>query len=62
MQFMGQCLANADKADVSMGRREKLFRTLVAIVQTRLGSALAKAVPVSLQRRIKRFLTRKPLH
>ena len=62
VQFMDQSLANAQKTDVLMGRREKLFRVLVGVLQTRFGSALAKLVPVSLQRRVKRFLTRKPFH
>ncbi|WP_157680637.1 glycosyltransferase [Marinobacter nauticus] len=62
MYFMGECLANAEKADVLMGRRERLFRILVKIVQTRFGSFVAKAFPVSVQRNIKRYLTRKPLH
>lgn len=62
MQFMDHSLANAQKTDVLMGRREKLFRMLVAIVQTRFGSALARVVPVSTQRYVKRKLTRRPLH
>jgi len=62
VQFMDHSLANAQKTDVLMGRRERLFRVLVAILQTRFGSALAKVVPISVQRRVKRFLTRKPFH
>jgi len=62
VQFMDQSLANAQKTDVLMGRRERLFRVLVAILQTRFGSALAKVVPIPIQRRVKRFLTRKPFH
>ena len=43
-------------------RREALLKLLLRLRQSRLGRLLSRLVPVRLQRRIKRRLSRKPLH
>ena len=43
-------------------RREAVLRTLLRFRQGRLGRFMARMIPVNLQRRLKRSLSRKPIH
>jgi len=45
-----------------MGRRERLLLQLVKLRQSRLGRLVSRLIPVDLQRRVKRKLSRRPIH
>ncbi|MEQ5833683.1 glycosyltransferase [Marinobacter sp. NFXS9] len=53
---------NAEAADAVIGRREKILRLLLYLTRTKIGGGAARLVPLSIQRGIKRKLTRNSLH
>jgi len=53
---------NAESRQGRLGRKERLLMHLLALRQSRVGRFVSRLVPVNVQRKIKRKLSRKPIH